>query len=302
LILKSLEFYEDFNAFTNDIQFIRSSGSPKQVLLRLSTDNFLDSKHYLDLFIVKYLSFIEGLNTDLKNKTAHISLLTQFYKEKEKRNNFHEKSKQKKSRELQRRAKYGDLFFSHAVRVERFLIMLGFSPYDGYDIWRNRVLIDGKTRIFANFHHIQYVPEEKSKRDLVFVPQKSPSKYQKNIEKFLSHSMIAGREGNLKRTDISSITRHKIERELKAIQKILKFNSMLLEKAVVTLKPESLLKLKGWTEESMKNAIERLKDREFSWAKDVEKLVPTAGGYEHERIESSEVKNIIQRIISKRKN
>ena len=300
LVLKSLEFYEDFNAFTNDIQFIRPSGSPKQVLLRLSTNNFLDSKHYLDLFIVKYLSFIEGLNTDLKNKTAHISLLTQFYKEKEKRNNYHEKGKQKKARELQRRAKYGDLFFSHTVRVEKFLIMLGFSPYDGYDIWSNKATIDGKTRIFANFHHIQYVPEEKSKRDLVFIPQKPPKKYQNNTEKFLSHSMIAGREGNLKRTDISNITRHKLERELKSIQKTLEFNSMLLEKAVITLKPELILKLKGWSDQNMKRAIERLKDREFSWTKDIEKLVPTAGGYEYERIEHSEAKRVIQEILNER--
>lgn len=262
----------------------------------------MDSKHYLDLFIIKYLSFIEGLNTNLKNKTAHISLLTQFYKEKEKRNKYHDKSKQKKDRELQRRAKYGDLFFSHAVRVERFLIMLGFSPYEGYDIWSNRDIIDGKTRLFANFHHIQYEPEEKSIRDLVFIPQKPPKKYQKNTEKFLSHSMIAGREGNLKRSDISNITRHKIERELKSIQKILNFNTLLLEKAVITLKPELILKLKGWSDENMKKATERLKDREFSWAKDVEKLVPTAGGYEYERIEISDVNNIIQKITSRRRS
>ena len=57
LILKSLEFYEDFRAFTNDIQFIRPSGSPKQVLFRLSKDNFLDSKHYLDSFIVNERCF-----------------------------------------------------------------------------------------------------------------------------------------------------------------------------------------------------------------------------------------------------
>lgn len=121
-------------------------------------------------------------------------------------------------------------------------------------------------------------------------------------EKFLSHSMIAGREGNLKRTDISIITRHKIESELKSIQKILKYNTLILEKAVTTLKPELILKLKGWPDENMKKATERLKDREFSWANNVEKLVPTAGGYEHERIESSEVKSIIQKIISRRKS
>jgi len=302
LILKSLEFYEDFSAFTSDIQFIRPSGSPKQVLFRLSKDNFLDSKHYLDLFIVKYLAFIEGLKTDSKSKAAYISLLTQFRKEKEKRNNFGEKRKQKKYRELNRRGKYGDLFFSHAIRVERFLIMLGFSPYDGYDIWGNKVVIDGKTRIFANFHHILYEPEEKSRRDLVFIPQKPPKKYQKNTEKFLSHSMIAGREGNLKRTDFTNITRHKMERELNEIQKLLKYNSMLLEKAVITLKPEPLLKLKGWSAAKTRKAIERLKDQDFSWAQDIEKLVPTAGGYEYERIESNEVKNIIQKIISERKN
>ena len=52
----------------------------------------------------------------------------------------------------------------------------------------------------------------------------------------------------------------------------------------------------------MKKAIERLLDQEFSWANNVEKLVPTAGGYEHERIESREVKSIIQKIISSRKS
>ena len=142
----------------------------------------------------------------------------------------------------------------------------------------------------------------KSRRDLVFIPQKPPKKYQKNTEKFLSHSMIAGREGNLKRTDITNITRHKMERELNKIQKLLKYNSMLLEKAVITLKPEPLLKLKGWSAVKMRKVIERLKDQDFSWAQDIEKLVPTAGGYEYERIESNEVKNIIQKIISERKN
>ena len=180
--------------------------------------------------------------------------------------------------------------------------MLGFSPYEGYDIWSNKIIIDGKTRIYANFHHIQYEPEEKSIRDLVFIPQKPPKNHQKNAEKFLSHSMIAGREGNLKRTDISNVTRHKLERELKEIQKILIYNSMLMEKAVLTLKPEILLKLKGWSAVNMRRAIERLKDQEFSWAQDIEKLVPTAGGYEHERIESTEVKSTVQKIISKRKN
>ncbi len=52
----------------------------------------------------------------------------------------------------------------------------------------------------------------------------------------------------------------------------------------------------------MRKVIERLKDQDFSWAQDIEKLVPTAGGYEYERIESNEVKNIIQKIISERKN
>jgi len=90
--------------------------------------------------------------------------------------------------------------------------------------------------------------------------------------------------------------------ELKSIQKILNFNTLLLEKTVITRKPDLILKLKGWSDENMKKAIERLKDREFSWANNVEKLVPTAGGYEHERIKSSEVKSIIQKITSRRKS
>jgi hypothetical protein len=298
LILKSLEFYEDFNAFTKDAQFLRSSGSPKQILLRLSKDNLLGKKQDLDRFIVKYLNFIDRLNTSLEIKKLHTSLLTHYYKER--KNRFDEHNKQKKVREKQRRAKYGDLFFSHAVRVERFLIMLGFSPFDGYDIWENRVIIDDKIRLYANFHHIKYVPEERSKRELVFIPQKPPKKYQKNTDKFLSHSMIAGMEGNLKRNDISNIVRHKIEREIKSIQNVIEFNSKILEKAVITFNPELILKLKGWSKECMKRAIDRINDREFSWAKDVEKGVPTAGGYENERIEHNEAKRVIQEILNER--
>ncbi|GAG50183.1 unnamed protein product [marine sediment metagenome] len=77
---------------------------------------------------------------------------------------------------------------------------------------------------------------------------------------------------------------------------------MLLEKAVTTLKPRLILKLKGWSNQNMKKAIEKLKDQEFSWATNVEKLVPTAGGYEYERIESGEVKSIIQKITSRRRS
>ena len=52
----------------------------------------------------------------------------------------------------------------------------------------------------------------------------------------------------------------------------------------------------------MMKAIERLKDQDFSWVNNVEKLVPTAGGYEHERIESADVQSVIQKIITRRKS
>ena len=180
--------------------------------------------------------------------------------------------------------------------------MLGFSPYDGYDIWENKVLINGKYQIFADFHHYHYDPKDQSDKDLAFIPKKPPSEYRKKEMKCLTHNMIAGKEGNLKRSNISKSTRQKLVKELKEIEERTENNSSLLEKAVYTLDHSLLYKLRGWSKESIQKAIKRLADEKFTWAKEIEKCIPTAKGYESERISEEEVKKIIQDIIKQRES
>jgi len=53
---------------------------------------------------------------------------------------------------------------------------------------------------------------------------------------------------------------------------------------------------------SIKKAKKRLKAENFKWAKGIEECIPTAKGYEYERINASEIKKIIQDIIKQRES
>ncbi|MHA1623974.1 MAG: hypothetical protein ACTSWH_02465, partial [Promethearchaeota archaeon] len=75
-----------------------------------------------------------------------------------------EKKTQKKIREQKRYGKYQTYFFSHKVRVKRFLLMLGFSPFDGFDIWGNKITSDNICKVYANFHHFHYNPVGRSEK------------------------------------------------------------------------------------------------------------------------------------------
>jgi len=185
-------------------------------------------------------------------------------------------------------------------RVRKFIILLGFSPYDGFDIWNNKKKIKGTFRIYANFHHYHYNPVDQSDDDLVFIPVKPPKKYQNNGGNYLTHNMIAGREGNLKRTDISNETRKRNAEELKSIEEIIGYNSSLIEKAVFTLNSDLLNNLRGWGTRSIKKIKERLKDKKFLWCKGIEKYIPSARGHKNERINAKNTAKIIQGIINLR--
>lgn len=180
--------------------------------------------------------------------------------------------------------------------------MLGFSPYDGYDIWENRIAIKGKCYIFAQFHHNHYSPKDRSEDDLFFLPQKIPRKYAKfKQQPTLTHSMIAGREGNLKMTNIKPETKKKLEIELKQIEHRNEHNASILKEAVLTLHPYLLNNLIEWSTVNIDKAKKRLKDKKFKWANNLEKFIPTAKTSHRKELNKNVVNKVIQEIINQRK-
>jgi len=251
-------------------------------------------------FISGYERLINNLQNEKQKKDKLNNLLSNFENARKKFYKYEERKTRKIVREKKRYSEYGDAFYSMENRIKRFVLMLGFSPYDGFDIWGNRKKINGTFRIFANFHHYHYNPKDQSNNDLIFIPVKPPKEFQKNGKKFLSHNMIAGREGNLKRNDISSETRQRNIEELKIIEERIGYNKSLIEKAVLTLNSEFLDSLKGWETESIERIKKRLKDQKFAWAKGIEECIPTAKGHKNERISAKNAVKIIQEIIKSR--
>jgi hypothetical protein len=299
LILRTLRLYKnDFEQFIIDISFISSQGTTR-ILERLSNPDVLDKELYLTRFISNYKELIDNLNVCSKDKRELIRKLKEFDEIRRNYYKFDESKYQKKKREKERYNKYRSTFFSFEVRVERFLLMLGFSPYDGFDLWENKIFVKGKFRIFANFHHYRYNPEEQSKEDLVFIPIKPPRNIRSGeylTKTYLTHNVISGLEGHLRRSDISEEVRLKMLLKLQKIEGLIKYNSSLLEKAVHTKNHELLYHLRNWDKEDIKRAINRLKDYKFTWVKEIERYLPTAEGYDYVRISKKETNLIIKGI------
>jgi len=74
-----------------------------------------------------------------------------------------------------------------------------------------------------------------------------------------------------------------------------------LEKAVYTQNHKLLYDLKNWIREDIEGAIDRLKDAKFIWAKNIEKYLPTAEGYDYERISAKETNSIIKEIKNRKR-
>ena len=302
LILYTLELYKkDFKKFAEDMSFISSQGI-KRILERLLNPEVFDKIQYLTKFIDGYEKLIKKLDVNHKKKENLLKLLKKFEEKTKSYYNVEEKKLWKREREKERYKKYNEYFYSFKVRVERFFLMLGYSPFDGFDLWRNKIWVKGNFRIYANFHHYRYDPEEQSRRDLVFIPIKPPKNIRKGeylTKDYLTHSVISGLEGNLKRNDISEETRSRILKKLQKIESIIDFNSKLLERAVYTKNQELLYDLKNWRREDINRAVGRLKDDKFKWAKNLEKYLPTAEGYDYKRINTKDTDSIIKKIIKR---
>lgn len=301
LILQTIIFYKDrFKEFVKALNFISKNGKASRLLEKLENPNIFNKESSLMLFISQYGELIERLRIIEEKKQQLKKFLKQFEDERRKYYKYTDRKAKKRLREKERYISYKHYFFSHKLRIKRFLLMLGFSPFDGFDLWENRVVIEEKHKIYANFHHFHYKPEGKSEKDLVFIPIKPPKKYRKGeylTKKYLTHNMISGLEGNLKRSDIKRKVRENILKRLNKIEKIIETNSNILEDAVCSKNPETLRDLENWGEEDKQRAVLRLKDHKFSWAEDIQKYIPTAEGYDYKKINEEQVKKIINEII-----
>ena len=178
-------------------------------------------------------------------------------------------------------------------------------PSVGVNTASNRVEIKNKCYIFANLHHYHYNPQDQSEQDLVFIPQKIPRKIYHQFKNKLkqpkfTHSMIAGIEGNLKRTDIKRETRSRLLIKLEKIEKQIDYNTKILRQAVLETNPRVLYNLKNWSNKNIKRARKRVKDNNFIWAMGIEKCIPTARSWQRETLNEDNTKLIIEEIKNRR--
>lgn len=182
--------------------------------------------------------------------------------------------------------------------------MLGFSPYDGFDIWKNIGQCNGKLKIYANFHHYHYKAEDDSGDDLVFIPVKPPKDQRSEIydnNHFLTHNIIAGHEGHLKSKRVSVESKNKIKQKLAKIEKRIDINSKLIKESVLTLQVQMLDNLIGWSADSIKKVKLRLIDTNFEWAKNIDQFIPLAKEYSKKNINPTLTNLVIYEILKDRK-
>ncbi|MHA1669969.1 MAG: hypothetical protein ACTSV5_05250 [Promethearchaeota archaeon] len=304
LILETLKFYKDrFTDLMDDLEFISKNKKASRLLEKLATPNVFNKESNLEFFIENFNNLINNLQVNEKRKQTLRILLEKFECKRRDYYKYTEKKTLKKRRDQERYRKYQNFFFSHKIRVKRFLLMLGFSPFDGFDIWGNKITSGNIFKVYANFHHLHYNPVGRSEKDLVFLPIKPPKKFRKGdylVREYLTHNIISGLEGNLRRDDIKIKTKEKIILRLNKIEEIIEKNSKVLEDAVYSKNPKKLRKLINWEEDDIQKVIDRLNDFTFSWASNIQKYLPTAEGYDYKRIDMEDVNLIIKEILEYR--
>ena len=306
LIIITLEHYksENFQQFVSDMLFWDSYKKSWRLIEKLSTPDTLRRISDLEDFIMDYSKLINNFNIKDSEKLKLLKILKKLKEERYKYYNYESSYKEKKRREYERYIKYGETFFSPSSRIKRFLLMLGFSPYDGFDLWENKIAVKGKYKIYANFHHYHYYPEEQSENDLVFIPIKPSKKRQSKVfenSRILTHNMISGREGLLKKPNISPKAKNQLKEELKEIEESIEYNSKIIEDSIYFLRPDLLNDLENWSIESINKAKLRLLDSNFLWAKGIVDSIPLTKEHANKKIEQSEAKGVIQDILNERK-
>lgn len=253
------------------VDTIRITRDPQALLTLLNYENIFVKETAFNKTVIKLKYFIENHILKSSRKTQLFRMLEDYIYEKE-----IQRDEAKKLRNLRNREKigrYGATYFSPKFRVKKFLLMLGFSPYDGYDMWENKTKWRERYRIWASLHHIDYNDENDEEDNLVFIPVTHPEDIGREY-KYLTHNYIGNLELKLAKTDISKSNQKDALIQLDEIKKKIKVNSDLLERAVFSLNPDLLDMLIGWEKESILKAINRLMNLDFSWANNVEKYIP----------------------------
>ena len=307
IFLETISHYkkEDFQQFREEISFWTKSSMLWRVIKRLSSSQTLYLKSDLDNFIIGFKKLVNKISID---KSAKIKLFTLIQDFKLMRYSYYDydnaSGKTKRQREYERYLTYGEHYFLPNIRIKRFLLMLGFSPYDGFDIWENIGRYNGKLKIYANFHHYHYKAEDDSEDDLVFIPVKPPKDQRSEIydnNHFLTHNMIAGYEGHLKSKRVSVESKNKIKQELAKIEKRIDVNSKLIKESVLTLQVQMLDNLIGWSADNIKKAKLRLIDANFEWAKKIDQFIPLTKEYSEKDIDPTLTSLVINEILKDRK-
>jgi len=289
LIMALFYFYNsDPNEFVNKLGIERDA----QALLRmLSYENILVKEPVFEEVVMRIKYFIENYIINLTNKEKLRSMLEDYIYEKQTQRSEAQRIRNLKARE--KLGQYGEFYHSSKIRVKNFLLMLGFSPYDGYDLWGNKTQWRNRYRIWSNFHHIPYDPKDKKEEDLIHIPIVNPNDIG-NDHIYLTHNYISNLESQLVKDNISDLNKIHIKQKLEDIKERLIYNISIIKKSVLNLNPTILNKLKGCNFLDIEKTKERLMDNDFSWSKGIERFIPISK--KDKRLTSEQTNAIIKDI------
>lgn len=260
--LEPPEFARSLGIYSND---------PSQILSRVGKDGALTR---VDIFIEmekNIKNFIKMCIPEKDSKDLQLQLVKviEYFHSSKKIVKYQSYQKVKK-----RRALYGDNYKSTIVRLKRFIELLGFSPFDGYDFMENKYLdVYNKTRLNAQFHHLDYKSNNDTEENLVFLPSKHPKDSKKKI-RYMTHDKISGLEATFKdeRTNIN--IKKKAQMKLREIEKRLKINAKIVTQAFFTKNKEVFDGLIGWSQQSIMKIKIRLEDSSLSWTSSLNNYIP----------------------------
>ena len=260
--LEPQEFARRLGIYSNDPSQILDRVGENGALTRV--DIFIEMGKNIENFIKMYIP-----EKDSKDLQIELGKVIEYFHSAKKIVKYQSYQKVKK-----RRALYGDNYKSTIVRLKRFIELLGFGPYDGYDFMENKYLdVYNKTRLNAQFHHLDYNSNNDTEENLVFLPAKHPKDSKKKI-KYMTHDKISGLEATYKNERTNIDIKKKTHLKLRGIEKRLKINAKIITQAFLTKDKEVLDRLIGWSQQSIMKIKNRLEDSSLSWASSLNNYIP----------------------------
>ena len=247
------------------------SSDPSQILMRIENNNILTR---VDVFLTMVESIEQFIITyvpkEYKEKLkSHLSKVIDYFEELKKLTKHKAYLRVKK-----RRDQYGDNYKSTIKRIKRFIIMLGFSPYDGYDFMKEKYRDNhNKVRLTGQYHHMDYNPSNDNEENHIFSASKHPKDMCKRIN-YMIHEYISGLEAILKDERKSSEEKEKAQKELEIILQRNKINTSIISQAFYTKNELLLDDLIGWHKNSINKIKIRLNDLDLKWTSRLNEYIP----------------------------